>query len=79
MLLSLEDAREVVAGFNEHYNTKRPHSPIGCVVTLEDNPRSCYQQIFKDREAKLESAGAARKALRYQCGCPPLAKDVIVL
>ncbi len=65
VLLSLEDAREVVANFVEHYNTVRLHSATGYIT-----PEACLEgrgkQIFKERDAKLEAARVARKAKRQQ-------------
>ena len=65
VLLSLEDAREVIAGYIEHYNTIRLHSSIG-YVTPETKLNGLEKQIFKDRDAKLEAARASRKEKRRQ-------------
>ena len=52
MLLSLEDALEVIADYIDHYNTVRLHSSIG-YVTQETKLNGLEKQIFKDRDAKL--------------------------
>ena len=64
-LLSLEDAREVVADFISHYNMVRLHSAIG-YVTPEAKLEGRDKQIFKERDAKLEMARAERKAKRLK-------------
>ena len=75
VLLSLEDAREVVTGFVEHYNTVRLHSAIG-YITPEARLQGRDQHIFKDRDTKLEAARAARKAKRQQQrGYSPVANE----
>lgn len=75
VLLSLEDAREVVAGFVEHYNTVRLHSAIG-YITPKAKLEGRDLQIFKERDAKLETARAARKAKRrQQRDCHPHSKQ----
>ncbi len=33
--LSLEDAREKVEGWRQHYNRERPHSAVGNLASLE--------------------------------------------
>ena len=63
VLLSLDDAREVIAGYIEHYNTTRLHSSIG-YVTPETKLNGLEKQVFKDRDAKLEAARASRKEKR---------------
>jgi len=75
-LLSLEDAREVVDEFVHHYNTVRLHSAIG-YITPEAKLEGREQQIFKDRDAKLEAAREARKVKRrQQLGCTSVADTV---
>ena len=76
VLLSLEDAREVIAGFVRHYNTVRLHSAIG-YITPEAMLEGRDKQIFKDRDSKLENARAARKAKRRQrLSCTPVANEI---
>ena len=65
VLLSLDDAREVVAGFVKHYNTVRLHSSIG-YITPDDKLHGREKQIFKDRDSKLEQARADRKNKRLK-------------
>ena len=65
VLLSLDDAREVVAGFVKHYNTVRLHSSIG-YITPDDKLHGREKQIFKDRDSKLEQARADRKNKRFK-------------
>ncbi len=65
VLLSLDDAREVVGEFVQNYNTVRLHSAIG-YITPEAKLQGREKQIFKDRDAKLEAAREARKAKRQK-------------
>jgi len=63
--LSLEDARRIVTLFVEEYNEQRLHSAIGYItprVKLEGGE----QEIFKERDRKLEAARAARAVKRQQ-------------
>ena len=76
VLLSLEDAREVIAGFVRHYNTVRLHSAIG-YITPEAMLEGRDKQIFKDRDSNLENARAARKAKRRRrLSCTPVANEI---
>ena len=61
--LSLEDARRVVAGFVEEYNERRLHSAIG-YVTPRTKLEGREEEIFRDRDAKLEVARAERARKR---------------
>jgi transposase InsO family protein len=61
--LSLEDARRLVARFVEHYNTVRLHSAIG-YVTPQDMLAGRQQQIFDERDRKLEAARELRRIRR---------------
>lgn len=65
VLLSLDDAREVVTEFVKHYNTVRLHSSIG-YITPDDKLHGREKQIFKDRDSKLEQARADRKNKRLK-------------
>ena len=61
--LSLDDAHRIVGEYIEHYNTVRLHSSIGYVAPankLEDRD----QEIFKERDRKLEEARELRKKKR---------------
>ena len=65
VLLSLDDAREVVAKYIKHYNDIRLNSAIGYIapkVKLEGREK----QIFKERDTKLEAAREARRIKRQQ-------------
>jgi len=61
--LSLEDARRLVARYVEHYNTVRLHSAIG-YVTPADKLAGREQEIFAERDRKLEQARQERKTRR---------------
>ena len=63
--LSLEDARHLVAGYVEHYNTVRLHSAIG-YVTPKDKLLGREDEIFAARDRKLEAAREARKQRRHR-------------
>ncbi len=61
--LSLQDARDIVADFVDHYNTRRLHSAIG-YITPKDKLEGRAGTILADRDAKLAAAREARKAQR---------------
>ena len=61
--LSLEDARRLVAGYVEHYNTIRLHSAIGYVAPA-DKLAGREPTIFGERDRKLDEARARRKMAR---------------
>jgi putative transposase len=63
--LSLEEARRVVGTFVEHYNTRRLHSAIG-YVTPQAKLEGREQQIFEERDRKLETARQHRAQKRAQ-------------
>jgi len=58
-----DDAQEVITGYIDHYNTVRLHSAIG-YVTSKTKLKGMEQEVFKDRDAKLETARATRKEKR---------------
>lgn len=65
VLLSLEDAREVVGKYIHDYNNVRLNSAIGYIaprVKLEGRDK----QVFKERDQKLEAARDARRLKRQQ-------------
>jgi len=61
--LSLEDARDLVTDFVDHYNNKRLHSAIG-YVTPKDKLQGRAEMILAERDAKLVAARKCRKAKR---------------
>jgi len=63
--LSLDDARRIVGEYIEHYNTVRLHSAIGYVAPA-DKLEGRDQEIFKERDRKLEEARELRKKKRQQ-------------
>lgn len=61
--LSLYDARRMVVKYIDHYNNVRLHSSIGYVAPIVKlNGRE--QEIFKERDKKLEEARELRKQKR---------------
>jgi len=63
--LSLDDARRMVEGFINHYNNLRLHSAIGYIAPV-DKLNGRDQEIFKERDQKLEKARALRKKKRLR-------------
>jgi transposase InsO family protein len=63
--LSLDDARRLVAGYVEHYNTVRLHSAIGYVAPA-DKLAGREAAIFAERDRKLEAARHARQRRRAE-------------
>jgi len=63
--LTLDDARRLVAGYVEQYNTRRLHSAIG-YVTPKDKLEGKEQAIFDERDRKLEAARERRRLAREQ-------------
>lgn len=61
--LSLEDARDLVTDFVDHYNNKRLHSAIG-YLTPKDKLQGRAEMILAERDAKLVAARECRKAQR---------------
>ena len=61
--LSIEDARDIVADFVDHYNTRRLHSAIG-YITPKDKLEGRTETILAGRDAKLAAAREARKLKR---------------
>ena len=59
--LTLDEARRLVTGYVEHYNSKRLHSAIG-YVTPQAKLEGRDQQIHEERDRKLEAARERRKA-----------------
>jgi transposase InsO family protein len=63
VLLSLNDARRVVGDYIHHYNTIRLNSAIGYIAPA-DKLNGRAEQIFKERDVKLERARQNRKKKR---------------
>ena len=61
--LSLEDARRLVSEYVTYYNETRLHSAIGYITPLT-KLEGREEQIFKERDRKLEAAREKRKAKR---------------
>lgn len=68
--LSLDDARRMVEGFINHYNNVRLHSAIGYIAPV-DKLNGSDQEIFKERDQKLEKARTLRKKKRL-CAHEPI-------
>jgi len=63
--LSLDEARRLVAEYIEHYNTVRLHSAIGYIAPA-DKLNGRAEEIFKERDQKLEAAREQRRIKRQQ-------------
>lgn len=63
--LSLDEARRLVAEYIEHYNIFRLHSAIGYIAPA-DKLNGKAEEIFKERDQKLEAAREQRKIKRQQ-------------
>jgi transposase InsO family protein len=61
--LTLEDARRLVSGYVEHYNTVRLHSAIGYIAP-KDKLEGRAAVIFTERDRKLDEARERRKTRR---------------
>src|SRR5713226_8443155 len=63
--LSLDDARQLVEGYVEHYNNFRLNSAIG-YITPKDMLAGRQQEIHAERDRKLEEARKQRQIHRQQ-------------
>jgi len=63
--LSLEDARRLVGHFVEHYNDVRLHSALGYIAP-KDKLFGREEEIFAERDRKLEEAREQRRRSRQQ-------------
>lgn len=63
--LCLEDARRIVGGYVQHYNTVRLHSAIG-YVTPSDKLAGKEKQIFDQRDRRLAEAREQRQRRRQE-------------
>ena len=70
--LSLDDARRLVARYVEYYNPVRLHSAIG-YITPQDMLDGRQQQIFAERDQKLEAARQVRQLRRQPAAAVPTA------
>jgi transposase InsO family protein len=61
--LTLEQAKQVVGEFVDHYNTVRLHSAIG-YITPKDRLENRHEEIFAARDQKLAAARENRKMKR---------------
>ncbi len=73
--LDLEDARRLVSGFVEYYNTIRLHSSIG-YITPKDKLEGRENEIFKERDKKLAEARDRRKKRRKEARLGDQARPV---
>ena len=63
--LSLDHARDIVSGYVNYYCNERPHSAIGYIAP-KDKLEGRAEQIFAERDRKLEQARERRKTNRQQ-------------
>jgi transposase-like protein len=63
VLLSLDDARRVVENYIRHYNHVRLNSAIGYIAPI-DKLNGRAEEIFRERDLKLELARQVRKEKR---------------
>jgi putative transposase len=63
--LSLQEARRIVGDFVVHYNTKRLHSAIGYITPM-DKLQGRAEQIFTERDRKLQAAREMRRTKRQE-------------
>ena len=68
--LSLEDARRLVSRYVDHYNTVRLHSALG-YITPQAMLEGRQQEIWRERDRKLESARQERQQRRLACQLLP--------
>ena len=69
--LSLEDAQRIVGQWVDHYNRVRLHSAIGYIAPL-DKLEGRAEQIFIERDRKLEEARRKRQQRRHQSSKPAI-------
>ena len=61
--LCLEDAQRVVGDYVQHYNTRRLHAALG-YITPQDKLQGRAEEIFAQRDRKLEAARQVRRQRR---------------
>ncbi len=69
--LCLEDARRLVTGYVQHYNSVRLHSAIG-YVTPADKLAGRENDIFQQRDRKLAAARTLRQSRRAASASDPM-------
>jgi putative transposase len=62
---SIEDARRAVTEYVKHYNEVRLHSAIG-YVTPQTKLKGKEQEVFQERDRKLEAAREERRSKRAE-------------
>lgn len=73
--LSLQDARRLVTQYVHYYNTVRLHSAIGYIAP-SDMMAGRQQQIFQQRDCKLDAARRQRQIRRLQAAGDVVAIEV---
>jgi len=63
--LSLDDARQILDGYVQHYNNTRLHSAIGYIAP-HDKLEGRAEAILAARQAKLAAARTQRRAVHRQ-------------
>ncbi len=63
--LNVDDARRLVSQYVEKYNNVRLHSAIGYIAP-KDKLEGHEQEIFAERDRKLQQAREERKSQRQQ-------------
>ena len=72
---SLEEARRMVESFVRHYNEERLHSALG-YITPKDKLEGHEQNIFAERDRKLEAARESRRQRRLAARTATGGKEV---
>ena len=62
---TVDQAREKISSYVEHYNTVRLHSAIG-YITPADKLAGNAEKIFESREVKLNAARSQRQRKRLR-------------
>jgi transposase InsO family protein len=74
--LSIEDGKRLAGNFVEYYNNERLHSAIEYIAP-KDKLEGREEEIFAERDRKLEAAREARRLRRHAVGCNKFQKDGI--